>query len=420
MLLSAILVFVFASQSPDSAYIERGHRVEDAYRHYLSELNLFRSTIIEELQKASMDVEKQLEDKPSAVPYGYQILPRIVPDAPRPEKRLPPAPVSYSWIRTEKMIEVGESKIMSAAELGIRDRISRYGELAVYQKLIDQHIQYNWLWQKAINEDKAGYERNTARFNAIVEGKPDPGQHKPVPPTFIEVIQAQKNSTVIRVPMYTDITNTDFLSQAKEAIEEAWQYSDGEKYFRVQVEFKQITADQLYSPQPPPAPGTHIDLQQHTARIPDGAGILTTGANSTHVNGRYIVLGPADIRKNTLAHELGQILGFADEYVRGYRDLGRDGYEVLEILPGPRRHHVCFRMGTRPAAPFRCAYRTSMKHLFTESGVACALVLAVVIANDIALTSELYRSKHQLECKLYLARIPGCSGDLTGSCQGGL
>ena len=61
-----------------------------------------------------------------------------------------------------------------------------------------------------------------------------------------------------------------------------------------------------------------------------------------------------------------------------------------------------------------------MKHLFTESGVACALVLAVVIANDIALTSELYRSKHQLECKLYLARIPGCSGDLTGSCQGGL
>jgi hypothetical protein len=333
MLLSAILVFVFASQSPDSAYIQRGHRVEDAYRRYLSELDLLRSKLIEELQKASMDVERELEETPSAVPYGYQILPRIVPDAPRPEKRSPPGPVSYSWIRAEKMIEVEESKIMSAADLGIRDRISRYRELARNQKLIDQHIQYNWLWQKAIYEDKAGYERNTARFNAIVEGKPDPGRQEPVPPAFIEIIQAQKNSTVVRVPMYTDIVNADFLSQVKEAIEEAWQYSDGEKHFRVQVEFKQIAPDQLYSPQPPPAPGTHIDLQQHAARMPGGAGILTTGANSTHVNGLYIALGPAEIRKNTLAHEFGHILGFADEYVRGYRDLGPDGYEVLEILP---------------------------------------------------------------------------------------
>src|SRR5262249_46370208 len=149
--LSAILVFVFASQNPDSAYIERGHRVEAAYRRYLFELNVFRSRLIAELQKASMDVEKELEETPSAVPYGYQILPRVVPDAPRPEKQSPPAPVSYSWIRTEKMIEVEESKIMSAADLGIRDRISRYRELAGNQKLIDQHIQYNWLWQKAID-----------------------------------------------------------------------------------------------------------------------------------------------------------------------------------------------------------------------------------------------------------------------------
>ena len=44
-------------------------------------------------------------------------------------------------------------------------------------------------------------------------------------------------------------------------------------------------------------------------------------------------VGPEDIAESTLAHEFGHLLGFGDEYVRGYRDLGTEGYEILEILP---------------------------------------------------------------------------------------
>ena len=32
------------------------------------------------------------------------------------------------------------------------------------------------------------------------------------------------------------------------------------------------------------------------------------------------------------AHEFGHILGFKDAYFRGYRDLGADGFEVMEVV----------------------------------------------------------------------------------------
>ncbi len=51
--------------------------------------------------------------------------------------------------------------------------------------------------------------------------------------------------------------------------------------------------------------------------------------------GRYIALGPAGITRTTLAHEFGHILGFSDAYMRGFRDLGEDGYEILELVPNP-------------------------------------------------------------------------------------
>jgi hypothetical protein len=61
--------------------------------------------------------------------------------------------------------------------------------------------------------------------------------------------------------------------------------------------------------------------------------VLTTGATTTHVTaGRCIALGPQEITPHTLAHEFGHILGFKDVYFRGYRDLGVDGYQVIEVV----------------------------------------------------------------------------------------
>ena len=65
------------------------------------------------------------------------------PTLERPERQGPPVPVSYSWVRTEKMIEAEEAKIRPSEPLGIREKIFRYKDLAANQKLIDQHIQYN-------------------------------------------------------------------------------------------------------------------------------------------------------------------------------------------------------------------------------------------------------------------------------------
>ena len=48
-----------------------------------------------------------------------------------------------------------------------------------------------------------------------------------------------------------------------------------------------------------------------------------------------------------IAHEFGHVLGFRDGYIRGYRDLGETGFEILEltsafddIMSAPRQGNV--------------------------------------------------------------------------------
>jgi len=103
----------------------------------------------------------------------------------------------------------------------------------------------------------------------------------------------------------------------------------------VVVDIRYVPASQLYPDGGLPAHGEHIDLAKHIGRFPSGGAVLTTGANSTHVIGYGINLGPHDMAPSGLAHELGHILGFVDLYVRGYRDRGPEGYEVLEVLIDP-------------------------------------------------------------------------------------
>jgi hypothetical protein len=48
-----------------------------------------------------------------------------------------------------------------------------------------------------------------------------------------------------------------------------------------------------------------------------------------------IVLGPYPLTAHAIAHEFGHVLGFGDRYVRGYRNLGKDGFQVMEIVADP-------------------------------------------------------------------------------------
>jgi hypothetical protein len=83
-----------------------------------------------------------------------------------------------------------------------------------------------------------------------------------------------------------------------------------------------------------PVVGGAVDLAGHVARFGETLAVLTTGGTQPHVlGGRAMILGPRDLSAHTLAHEFGHILGFEDSYLRGFRNLGEDGYAIIELIP---------------------------------------------------------------------------------------
>jgi hypothetical protein len=135
--------------------------------------------------------------------------------------------------------------------------------------------------------------------------------------------------------MHTDIEDSEFVRAFKEVVEKIWHVREGEDEFKVELLIKPISAAQLYGESVPPQKGAEIDLSRHPFLFPKDGAALTTGAVTTHVRGRAIVLGPHDIAPRVLAHEFGHILGFRDVYFRGYKDLGEDGYLVMETIADP-------------------------------------------------------------------------------------
>lgn len=273
--------------------------------------------------------------------------------------------------------------------------VADYLQLPESVRTIDAHMQYNRLWQPAIAHDRAGYDHQTALYHAVLERQAirdalstmdDSAFHKALngvrgidlakgrdaletelrerektlsreiheatdrmkmtPPPFLRVEHPTPRRWVVHVPFYTDIADTEFVQSFKVAVESLWRLRDRDEEFGVQLSMTYVSATQLYRERPecgrrghvacvPPRKGEQIDLDAHVALFPNGGGVLTTGAISTHVTGRAIALGPHDITPHVLAHEFGHILGFRDLYVRGYQDLGRDGYQVMEVSADP-------------------------------------------------------------------------------------
>ena len=375
-----LLPLDFASAEQVPPYMKRSNEVEARYRAYVEKLEEYRHKLRKELTKEAPDLAKKIETEPQKpVEYGYQLLPKLIADGPKTRKQPRPASVSYSWPRTGKLIDGELSKLAASGEklnglskLNIEKRRAIYEKLAndfkplaENHKRIDEHLQYNRFWQKAIVEDKPRFDRETRLHDAVLERETILEKLKRAglssderglliarekellkaigeergrlsAPGFLKLKKLDSRSWVIEVAIYTDIRDVDFLSQAKRAIEKAWRLENREAKFRVEVTFKMLSPGALYAPDPPPSEGSHLNIEKHVKRFPADGGTLTTGAGSTHVaSGRHIVLGPADISRNVLAHEFGHILGFNDGYFRGYRDLGKEGFEVLEIVPDP-------------------------------------------------------------------------------------
>ena len=139
---------------------------------------------------------------------------------------------------------------------------------------------------------------------------------------------------MLRVPLYTDIPDAEFVAASVAAIESEWSVDvDGIEY-RLELDLRSLTPEELYRPDAPPERGTHINLNEHVKRFPQDGGVLTTGSNRTYaIPGRFVAVGPGEISSRTIAHEFGHILGFTDRYIRAARDLGRAGYEIIEVVP---------------------------------------------------------------------------------------
>ncbi len=104
----------------------------------------------------------------------------------------------------------------------------------------------------------------------------------------------------IRVSVYTDIANRDFVAVAKRNIEAIWKLRDGTRESRVELDITYIPSESLYAGGEVPAVGAPIDLPRHLQRFPRDGAIFTTGALTTHVQSYAIVLGPHAITPRIL------------------------------------------------------------------------------------------------------------------------
>jgi hypothetical protein len=348
------------------AYAREGDRIEQEFLAHRDRLISFFSTLrgLLDEQPTTPGItlpRLQAQDAPppsAGVRFGYGVLPRILDNA---NGGSPPVSVfSYSWPITDGYIggertklDLAEERLHSVMNAPPDEKARLFAELvAEYRKLlnnqrtIDQYIQYNQFWQRSIAQDRARFDQLTKVYDLMKSDDPDIAQAirevlgKPMVPSFITVDRSTPGRIVMRVPVYTDIEDQEFLAKAKSSIEQLWQARDGGTSYCVEIDFRRVT--------PVARPGDHIDVRAHAEHFPEDGAVLTTGAQTTYsFVGRYVALAPGDLPARTLAHEFGHVLGFRDGYIRGYRDLGEHGFEIMEltsvfddIMSAPREGHV--------------------------------------------------------------------------------
>ena len=369
-----------AQATPASPYLQRGEAVEARYQTYSARLEDLYTALHAALMEDAPDLVEQLKEKPKrAITYGYQLVPQLIPDQPSSKKDPRESLISYSWPRTERMLDRARAKLepletlLQAVALKpptarrpmYEQIVEQYLQRAKRQRLIERHIRHNRFWQADIHRNKRGYDRATRLLDAVLErqklrdaleGNPPPDNSQALiarkraltetintlnaprdrltPAPFLTVLRPQPNLWIVQVPLYSDIQDHEFLQACKDAIERIWHVKESDAELRIRILLKPLTPQDLYRPDQPPATGDHLNLNAHVARFPSDGGVLTTGGYQKYAyTRRYVALGPQDITTTVLAHEFGHILGFGDGYFRAYRDLGADGYEVMELVP---------------------------------------------------------------------------------------
>jgi hypothetical protein len=334
--------------APVAAFEVRGRAVEARRQAMQARLQQLRTAVLDTLNAAAPDMASRLDPAPPPVPQGYQLLPRLLPDAPQPADTGRRASL-YSWPWTDTLIDRGMLRIdslgLALARAGKQRSdyerlVTEFNGVVADRRLIDAHVEHNWFWQRAIAADPVRFGRSSRMIESVLRGGASADLAPPAMPRVRMVLEDSGSGPVtIRVPMLTDIDDTAFAHAAVSTIERLWTARVGERQYRVRVDLRYVSPFALYcvastSGCTPPARGAVIDPAAHAARFPADLAVLTTGGTQPYVlAGRAMILGPRDLGARTLAHEFGHILGFDDAYLRGYRPLGGDGYAIIELVP---------------------------------------------------------------------------------------
>ena len=376
----------------DRAYIQRGSEIQNEFQSYSDALADYYRRLSAALHSEVPELVADLRAPDTKAP-GYQILPRLTRDDLAETPALSQS--GYSWPQTERLILRARHRLAglemqlhrtqfldSAPRRTALEKLARdYSELWEDLANVEAHVQYNRFWQSVIAADRASYDRETllyhdvvareqvrdelryfdgtfanspvalqpafgllslaglrrtlTRREALLGERIDSALGQITTPAFV-TLERRAHEWIFRVPLYTDIEDRNFIAAAKEAIEALWRLTENDITYRVEIEVLHLPGELFYAESETPAEGEKIAVRAHLRHFPADAAILTTGALTTHVENNAIVLGPHSISPRVLAHEFGHVLGFRDRYIRGYRDLGKDGFEVLEAIADPR------------------------------------------------------------------------------------
>jgi hypothetical protein len=319
----------------------------EAHRQALqTRLQQARVALLDTLRLRAPDLMALVDPAPPPVPSGYQLLPRLLPDAPQPADTGRRASL-YSWPWTDSLITRGERRIDSldralAAPKGRSDYgrlVTTFNGIAADRRLIDAHVEHNWFWQRAIAADTARFVGASRTIDSTLLNLANPVGADPAIPRVEMALIETSDAIPIRVPIVTDIEDTAFVRAAQSLIEGLWSRRAGDRDYRLVLDVRFVRPADLYCAAvtpgcAAPARGAVVDIPTHVARFPASLAVLTTGGTQPHViGGRAMILGPRDLSARTLAHEFGHILGFDDAYLRGFRNLGADGYAIIELIP---------------------------------------------------------------------------------------
>jgi hypothetical protein len=323
-------------------------RIVEAHREALQRrIEQIRTVVRDTLNASAREMVGRLDPAPPPVAQGYQLVPRFVNDAPQPLDTIRSASV-YSWPWTDTLIKRDHERIDLLERLLVengKDRpaydrlVNTFNKIAIDRRLIDAHVEHNWMWQRAIAADTARFARTWPMIDSSLRGILPPVIAVPAMPRVQMVLDDSGPGPVtIHIPVVTDIEDSSFVRAARTTIERIWTGTVNGRVHQVRLDIRVISPQALYCAASnaacsPLSRGAPVDIASHLARFPADVAVLTTGGTQPYVlGGRAMILGPRDLSYRTFGHEFGHVLGFDDAYLRSFRSIGQDGYEVIELI----------------------------------------------------------------------------------------